>query len=349
MADGSPKTAPRLDLRLAFDSLYHQHAPMVRRALRQLGVPAANLDDAVQDVFVVLHRRIDDYEHGRSLTNWVWGIARGVASGYRRGERRRRRLHAELPSPELHTPADRGLARHQAGVILHEFLGSLDADKCAVFMLAEVEGHTGAEIAAKLDVNINTVYARLRAARRHFATAMERHRAPSARPLFAAWLPWSMGLGKPALVATAVAAVIVVPPLVSSEPEPEVAPPVETVAVATTPELDTQVIPVVPRARVHRQRPAPVEEELDDLEFIEDIEVEPVRSRVHARAMPSAVTPPAVEVAAEPEAEVFEVVAPPLAAPWVSRIEVQPRVRHPELLSLRTNFIDDFLALVSRS
>ncbi|MEM7157228.1 MAG: sigma-70 family RNA polymerase sigma factor [Myxococcota bacterium] len=348
MADGSPKTAPRIDLRLAFDSLYHQHAPMVRGALRQLGVPASNLDDAVQDVFVVLHRRIDDYEHGRSLTNWVWGIARGVASGYRRGERRRRRLHAELPSPELDTPADRGLARHQAGVILDEFLGSLDADKCAVFMLADVEGHTGAEIAAKLDVNINTVYARLRAARRHFSVAMERHRTPSARPLFAAWLPWSMGLGKPALVVSAVAALLVVHPVVSPPPEP-VTPPAETVAVAAVPQLETQVIPAVKRTRARRPAPALAPEpELDDDIEVEFVTAEPIRRRGHARSTAVA-TPPAVEVAAEPEAEVFEVVSPPLAAPWVSRIQVQPRVRHPELVTPRTNFIEDFLALVSRT
>lgn len=214
MADGSPKQVLTPEPRLAFAALYRQHAGMVRRALRQLGVAPGSLDDAVQDVFVVLHRRIDELERDRSLRNWLWGIARGVASGYRRSARRRDRLHAALPAPEGPGLPERGVARREAADILDRFLGSLDADKCAVFVLSELEGRRGPEIAEQLRVNLNTVYARLRAARQRFDAAMADHREPARRPLFAAWLSWAWPawLGKPAAAVgvAAIAAVAVV-------------------------------------------------------------------------------------------------------------------------------------------
>src|SRR5690606_25896479 len=171
-------------------------------------------------------RRIDDFQRGRSLHNWLWGIARGVASGYRRSARRRGRLHAALPAAEGNGTGiglpERGVARREAGAILDDFLGSLDADKCAVFVLSEIEGRRGPEIAEQLGVNLNTVYARLRAARKRFDEAMARHREPARRPLFAAWLAWAWPgwLGQPvaAVGVAAVAAVAVVGPGVRGSP-----------------------------------------------------------------------------------------------------------------------------------
>ncbi|MEM6992018.1 MAG: sigma-70 family RNA polymerase sigma factor [Myxococcota bacterium] len=231
----SPRPAPEPAARI--DGLVRAHAGMVRRALRQLGVAPHCIDDAVQDVFVVLVRRIEDFDPQRSLTNWLWGIAKGVASGYRRSGRRRSRLHSALaqsadaptvctrpgevearcggpgrPTWAVPLPADaraieRGVAGDQAADILESFLSSLDEGKCAVFVLSEIEGCTGPEIAERLQLNVNTVYARLRAARRAFDAAVSAHHDRGARPLFAGIVP---SLGKPLSLASAAAVATVV-------------------------------------------------------------------------------------------------------------------------------------------
>lgn len=187
-----------------FEMIVQGYAAMVQGALKQLGVESSALDDASQEVFLVLFRRFSDYDPARSLASWLWGIARGVASTHRRSNRRRARLLGaallEGTSPNVVTQPDDAAELHEARRMLDTFLGGLDEDKCAVFVLAEIEGRSGPEIAAMLDVNVNTVYARLRAARRRFEHAIEGHRRGLARHA-SAWfgLRWAL----PTKVATA--------------------------------------------------------------------------------------------------------------------------------------------------
>jgi RNA polymerase sigma factor (sigma-70 family) len=352
MADGSPTTAqgPALP---AFAALYRKHAGMVRRALRQLGVAPGSLDDAVQDVFVVLHRRIDAFERGRSLENWLWGIARGVASGYRRGERRRDRLHAALPVPEGPSPPERGVARREAADILDEFLGSLDADKCAVFVLSEIEGRRGPEIAARLQVNLNTVYARLRAARQRFDEAMADHRAPARRPLFAAWVGWAWPgawLGKPvaALGVAALAAVVVsgAGPSASASVPAEV----EIVAAGARPGVEAAAVRGrSPAARV-ASAPTPVELDEDELLILADDEPSPARprARVGRPGAAAATAPMPTPTAIASELPLAADTGEPSHAPWSSTVEARPRVRHPSLVALRHDFIAELLRIATR-
>lgn len=354
MADGSPKTTLNPPLRPGFAALYQHHAPMVRRALRMLGVPPANLEDATQDVFVVLHRRLDDFDRERSLSNWLWGIARGVASGYRRSARRRARLHEALPLPEPTDPLDRGVARHEAAVILDDFLGSLDADKCAVFVLSELEGRRGPEIAEQLDVNVNTVYARLRAARKRFDAAMERHRAPRARPLFA-WLPWAWPawLGKPA-VAVGVGALVTAVAVSRPMPEPPPSERAPAVVAAVADEAPPRMVPARRMARPshHARAATPVPEEIEP-EGIEPDEVLVLDEPAPRRRMRSS-SPPAGEAGSpEPETTALEVspeqvLAPPPRAPWGSTIDGHRPVHHPELVQPREHFIDELLRVAMR-
>lgn len=359
MADGSLDPAIAIDLRPAFAALYRQHAGMVRRALRQLGVEPASLDDAVQDVFVVLHRRIDEFERDRSLKNWLWGIARGVASGYRRGERRRDRLHAALPAPEAPGLPERGVARREAADILDRFLGSLDADKCAVFVLSEIEGRRGPEIAEQLQVNLNTVYARLRAARQRFDDAMVDHRAPARRPLFAAWLSWGAWpawLGKPAAAVgvAAVAAVVAVGPSVMDPTSTR-----DGVAVAAATEPAIEAAPMHARSvRSQASRatlepePAMIELETNEDEVvILDEEPTPARTRVRIGAGQVETSGPLaglqpVDDPAAIEAQLAVAEAP--EAPWITAIEGRRPVRHPSLLESRQDFIAELLRIATR-
>ena len=155
-----------------------RHRDYLRARLRGLGVSEANLDDAVQDVFEVLVRRIGDYDSRFSLRQWMAGVARKVASRHREHERRapaavdEARIAAPVPDPE------HAAARQQGLAVLQRFLAGLDADRWAVFVLSEIEGLRGTEIAAELDVNLSTVYARLRTARQAFEAAAATQRGP---------------------------------------------------------------------------------------------------------------------------------------------------------------------------
>lgn len=357
MADGSPSTtAIGPDLRPGFAALYQQHAGLVRRALRQLGVAPASLDDAVQDVFVVLHRRIDEYERDRSLKNWLWGIARGVASGYRRSERRRDRLHATLPAPEGPGLPERGVARREAADILDDFLGSLDADKCAVFVLSELEGRRGPEIAEQLQVNLNTVYARLRAARQRFDAAMTDHRRPDRRPLFAAWLGWAWPawLGKPAAAmgVAAIAAVVAVgagPGATSVEPREA-----ERVVAVAEPVRDAAPV----HARVSRSQvagvvaePATLELEDDEVLILDDepeLALARPRTRIGAGQVETSGPLAGMQPVDDPAAiEARLATAEALEAPWSTTVEARRPVRHPSLLALRQDFIAELLRVAT--
>jgi RNA polymerase sigma-70 factor (ECF subfamily) len=175
----------------AVEHVYKSHADVVRRALRSFGVDPDALDDAVQDVFVVLVRRCADFDPRMTWTNWLWGIARRVARGYRRGAGRRERLHAVLPTSSVDATLDDELARLRALEFLDAFVTALPPVLVDAFVLAELEGFTAPEIAAQTGVNLNTVYARIRAVRRRFDEAIAAEQAP--KKTGAWWLfgvPW---------------------------------------------------------------------------------------------------------------------------------------------------------------
>lgn len=175
---------PRVPLP-TFDAVYEQHFDFVWRNIRRLGVPDAQLDDAAQEVFLVVHRRLADFEGRSSLRTWLFGVVARVARDHRRAARRKS-PHARSPEASIDAdlvPDDRAEGPHdrsersEAIRLLHRLLDELDDDKRAVFVLAELEQMSAPEIAEALGENVNTVYARLRAARRDFEQAVLRERA----------------------------------------------------------------------------------------------------------------------------------------------------------------------------
>jgi RNA polymerase sigma-70 factor (ECF subfamily) len=169
-----PRSVPSLR------AIYAEFFQAIWRTLRRLGVPQAQLDDAVQDVFLVVHRRLPEFD-GRSLRGWLYAIAVRVASDYRRGTAQRRTV--PLPDTLVDPRAD---PAHESEVaesvrLLHQLLGELDEPKRTVFVLGELEELSVPEMAAALGENLNTVASRLRAARERFDEAFRRHRARSER------------------------------------------------------------------------------------------------------------------------------------------------------------------------
>jgi RNA polymerase sigma factor (sigma-70 family) len=172
--DSVPGTSPA-DPRARVAAIYHEHADFVVRIARQLGAPAAQLEDIVHDVFLVLHRRLADYDDSRaSIRAWLYGITRNVVYHQLRSDTRSERRLRLLPEPAPARPLDDTLARARASAAIDAFLAGLDEDRRMVFALIDIEGMSAPEVAHALTVNINTVYSRLRLARQQF-TQFIRH------------------------------------------------------------------------------------------------------------------------------------------------------------------------------
>lgn len=177
-----PATAAPVE-ELDFTELYEAYFDFAWRSARRLGVVDALLDDAVQDVFIVVHRRLADFEGRSSVKSWIFGIARRVAADYRRRASRKDRgkVSADgLADANGLGPVERA-QRSEAIELLYEMLDGLDELKREVFILAELEEMTVPEIAEAIDANVNTVYSRLRAARQAFERQVSRHLARERR------------------------------------------------------------------------------------------------------------------------------------------------------------------------
>lgn len=153
----------------AFRALYDEHAAFVWRNLRRLGVSDADVEDKVQEVFVVAHRRWSDFvDRGHGPRAWLFQIALRVASD----ARRHRRRHPVDPDggiaqdrASIEPPQAKEVARKQALGLLDRALSTIDLGRRAVLVLHEIEQMTAPEIAKTLDLPLNTVYSRLRVAR----------------------------------------------------------------------------------------------------------------------------------------------------------------------------------------
>jgi RNA polymerase sigma-70 factor (ECF subfamily) len=173
----APVTGAGAGVTPSFEELYDLHVDFVWRSLRSLGVREHALEDAVQDVFLVVHRRLAEFEHRSTFRTWIFGVAMRVAHDHRRREARKGGLSPldveiadRAPSP------DERAAQAEALREVAELLEALDPEKRAIFVLAELEQWTAPEIAEALSINLNTVYSRIRAARRDFEAAYARRR-----------------------------------------------------------------------------------------------------------------------------------------------------------------------------
>lgn len=164
-------------------TVYREHYAFIWRSLYHQGLSRSAVDDALQDVFLVVHRRLCTFDGRTSLRNWLFGIARRVASEYRRGHRRGTRRLYVVPAAAQEQPVRGGYRHLDTHELVEQLLESLDDDKREVFVLSELEGMTAPEIAEVLGLNCNTVYARLRAARQKVEAAAQRHIVRTRREL----------------------------------------------------------------------------------------------------------------------------------------------------------------------
>lgn len=161
----------------SFAVLYKEYVGFAWRSLRRLGVSESQLDDAVQEVFIVVHRRLESFEGRSHFRSWLYGIVRKVASEFRR----RRSLQAvELPEALEADPSCgpfETTAKQQGLSLLWALLDEMSPERREILVLKELEELSGPEIAELLDLDVENVYGRIRQARLQFSEAISRHHA----------------------------------------------------------------------------------------------------------------------------------------------------------------------------
>lgn len=166
-----------------FAELYRDNFAFVWRTAKRLGVREAHQDDVVQEVFLVVHRKLDAFEGRSSLRTWLYGITIRVVRDHRKSRALRDEptgLDFDALATAAESPA-REFERAEAARALHAILDSMDEEKREVFVLSELEQLSIPDAAEALSVNVNTAYARLRAAKQIFESAVSRLRARDAR------------------------------------------------------------------------------------------------------------------------------------------------------------------------
>jgi RNA polymerase sigma-70 factor (ECF subfamily) len=162
------------------ETLYRAHGPFVASFLRHMGTQESDLDDSVQDVFIIAHRKGGYQPGSASPRTWLASLAFRVVLARRRARARRPKTDAtvdtlsdESPSPAHVVEARRALQRVQA-VLEH-----LSLEHRAAFILHEIEGESCERIAEMWDVPVGTIYSRLHHARKRFLEMYGRSALPT--------------------------------------------------------------------------------------------------------------------------------------------------------------------------
>jgi RNA polymerase sigma-70 factor (ECF subfamily) len=161
---------------MTFQEIYEAQFGFVWRSLRRLGVRESEAPDAVQEVFLTVHRRLPEFEGRSKVSTWIFGIAMRVAAARRRIAHRRYEVPGEdlIPTFESEGDLSEQVARRQGLEIVEAILERMPIEQRAVFALFELEGMSGDEIAELLEIPKGTVHSRLRLARAVFREQVER-------------------------------------------------------------------------------------------------------------------------------------------------------------------------------
>lgn len=165
----------------SFRQVYDEHFRFVWRSLRRLGVREADVADATQEVFVIVHRKLDEFEGRSKMTTWLFGICMRVARDHRNSRAVRREVVTDggvmADRPDEAADAVTELDRRRRRALLEKILDELPEEQRTVFVLFELEGLPGYEVAELLDVPTGTVHSRLRLARETFRRSLARVQA----------------------------------------------------------------------------------------------------------------------------------------------------------------------------
>jgi RNA polymerase sigma-70 factor (ECF subfamily) len=172
----TPDTASRVR------ELLEEHGPFVCRSLRRLGIAESDLDDMLQEVFLVVYQRLSDYEERNRARSWLYSICTRVAYAHRRKMfRRRESVAAELPESLAPATQLQSVEDREALILGHRLLALLSPEQREVFVLYEVEDMPMQQIATAIGCPLQTAYSRLHKARSRLLAEVERARVERAR------------------------------------------------------------------------------------------------------------------------------------------------------------------------
>jgi RNA polymerase sigma-70 factor (ECF subfamily) len=176
-SDQKEGAASRLSVKLDFRTIYEARFEEVSRWVSILGGPEAEREDLVQDVFVVVHRRLPDFD-GDNLAGWLYQIARRRVRDFRRLLWVRHLLFGSVPLPEDLTKgeasASDALETEEKRALLERLLSKLSESERAALSLFEIDGYSGEQVAQIQGVSINTVWARIHHARKKLKAWLEK-------------------------------------------------------------------------------------------------------------------------------------------------------------------------------
>ncbi len=175
----------------SFEEIYRAQIGFVWRICQRMRVREMNLDDVVQDVFVVVHRRLADFDGSVPLRSWIYGIVTRVVADHRRRFRRKesaltpmdseRNLGVETFASTI-PPPEAGAEASEALSLVEALLLRLPDEKREVLVLSRLYDMSVPEIAAAVGGNVNTIYSRLRASEREFDEIFRAYRAQGETP-----------------------------------------------------------------------------------------------------------------------------------------------------------------------
>jgi RNA polymerase sigma-70 factor (ECF subfamily) len=161
------------------ESVYREHAPSVARWAQRLGGPAFDAEDAVHEVFLVVHAQLDGFRGDAKLSTWLYRITENVVRHRRRRDRFRRWLGGSSEevggrvASSRPTPVE-DLERREAESLVYRALDRLPEKQRTLIILFEIDGCSGEEIAERTGTKINAVWVSLHRARARFLAALEK-------------------------------------------------------------------------------------------------------------------------------------------------------------------------------
>jgi RNA polymerase sigma-70 factor (ECF subfamily) len=160
---------------LQFDDVYNDNFAFVWRVIRRQGVEPQFIDDVCQEVFIVIHRRLPEFEQRAKVRTWIYQIVTNVVRNQRRTQQRKSvqarsqgdvldpdELTGNEPSPEV------GTTHRQAADVAREILMDMNEKQRMAFILVELEGMSLQEVADATEESFHTIRSRLRTARAEF-------------------------------------------------------------------------------------------------------------------------------------------------------------------------------------
>lgn len=172
-----PPSDRTADGHLDFDGVFKLHLGYVIHSLRRLGVRESDLEDLAHDVFVIVHRKANDFDPSRPVKPWLFGIAVRTASEHRRKASVRREMIGFTEEPvESSLDAERVIEEKQKRELVVRALESVEESRLPVLVMHDIDGFGMPEVAEALGIPLNTGYSRLRLARAEFAQAVARLR-----------------------------------------------------------------------------------------------------------------------------------------------------------------------------